>query len=117
MKTMYIIEVPRKEMETKEDVFRLLGREVSDVLWKGFLKQRNTPLRDRLYHAHADVDYLMDHTLREWYENHIFFVPEESSFVFWHDPADDGYDSMDDCGWMAEEYFLESNLPYRKVLI
>lgn len=110
MKGFYIIEIPRKEMETPEDVRRILSNEnIGDLIVEGFLKERNISLEDRVRYAYADIDYLKTHTLTEWYENHIFIIFNNGNFY--------DCDNNDDLWWVAKEYLHESNLKFRKVLL
>ena len=113
MQSMYVIEVPRSEMKTKEDVKRIFGKDdMGDVITDGFLKERNTSIKILAKYAHYDFNYMMEHTLKEWYENHIVFFTESPNFSYTY-INDWGNHDIAICTGLAEEYIWESGLKYR----
>lgn len=113
MQSMYVIEVPRSEMQTKEDVKRIFGMDyLGDVITDGFLKEKDIPIKILAKYAHYDFDYMMEHTLKEWYDNHIVFFSDSSNFSYFY-INDWGNHDVARCNHIAEEYIWESGLKYR----
>lgn len=109
-RTMYVIEVPRKDVE---NVFSLLDSSyLRDVLREHLNK--NDFLKLAKYYARYEIDYLTEHTLKEWYENHIFIFPEDCvrSFIDWW-----GHHDIECCSREVREFIKESGLPYHVCII
>ena len=117
IETMYVIPMKREVIRSDEDCCVLFKKDMYKDLREAFYKHiSKMDVKKLSEYAKHEVDYLLGHSLKEWYDNHIFIFPESSEFYVDY-MNDEGRLEIESLSMDVKEIIKNSGLSYRKYIV
>lgn len=117
IETMYVIPMKREVIRSDEDCCVLFKKDMYKALRESFYKHiSKMDVKELSNYAKHEVDYLLDHSMKEWYDNHIFIFPESSDFYISY-MNDEGMLEIESLSMDVKEIIKDSGLFYRKYIV